>query len=346
MQPYKLNKNEKSVLYGLVSYPEYSDVQIAEKTGVKRPTVTKIKNKLREAGLYRTMNIPNYYAAGAKTILYYHNAMCTTPNKESLKKFREVIHAFSHVSVFNIRSGSVCLGLAVFNDYAHLQKTLDEIIEVTVAAGLLKNCSMFPFALQMTEFPIYLETTHLVDRAYALGINETSKRGVSIPEEPPKLSSKERSILEALVRYPDASDTFISDRLGVSRPTVSEKRGIFYSREILKKANVPDFVKLGYEIMCFFLIPYNRNLDNRAGVNTPQLVTEVLRPIILARRQVVCAGIFVARDYHEYSNLIEELAKRRNQNIDIVQEPIFTAISPRDIAEMHIDLAGPLREIR
>ena len=97
--------------------------------------------------------------------------------------------------------------------------------------------------------------------------------------------------------------------------------------------------------MCFCDIPYNSKLDAGAGIDTPELIQEILHPLFLACNSIECVAIFIAADYSEYKKLIEELTGRRNQTLEDVLEPQFTPISSQYLSDFSLQPASPMQRI-
>ena len=60
-----------------------------------------------------------------------------------------------------------------------------------------------------------------------------------------------------LTKYPEISDSKIGGEIGVSRHTVSRLRRDFVQNNLIRKINLPDLKKLGFEIMTFYHIKFD-----------------------------------------------------------------------------------------
>ena len=68
-----LTKNEKLVLYGLVRWPSLNDRELSKKIGIKRSTVTAIRNKLKREEYFKTTTIPDLKKIGYELITVLHS---------------------------------------------------------------------------------------------------------------------------------------------------------------------------------------------------------------------------------------------------------------------------------
>ncbi|UCH89709.1 MAG: hypothetical protein JSV49_03410 [Thermoplasmata archaeon] len=71
----KLSEKEKLVFYALMRMPEAVDGKIAEMTGISRPTVNSIKERLHHEGIIKELKIPNMMELGFELIVLSHNTL-------------------------------------------------------------------------------------------------------------------------------------------------------------------------------------------------------------------------------------------------------------------------------
>lgn len=64
MDEEELSNKEKTVFYGLVRHPDLSDIELSRKINASRMTIGKIRKKLEQDGMVRTINIPNLAQIG------------------------------------------------------------------------------------------------------------------------------------------------------------------------------------------------------------------------------------------------------------------------------------------
>jgi DNA-binding Lrp family transcriptional regulator len=84
-------------------------------------------------------------------------------------------------------------------------------------------------------------------------------------------------ILAELMKNAKASDRALAKRLGVSQPTVTRRRARLEEQGIIKEYTViPDFPKVGYNIMAISLLKYETNV----GIDDIREAREKAREIV------------------------------------------------------------------
>jgi PAS domain S-box-containing protein len=94
-----LTEKDKTVLYGLVRYPEYNDIELAKKLRIKRSTLTSIKNKLSRAGFYTTLRIPNLPVLGYELVSISYGNFVLSNDKEEKDVFKKELAYPEYVSI-------------------------------------------------------------------------------------------------------------------------------------------------------------------------------------------------------------------------------------------------------
>jgi DNA-binding Lrp family transcriptional regulator len=86
-----------------------------------------------------------------------------------------------------------------------------------------------------------------------------------------KLKDIDRKILSLLTRHSKASDRQIAREIGVSQPTITRRSTKLEETSINTYTIVPDFLKLGYQIMAFTFVKLR---SYPAAEKTEALVTK------------------------------------------------------------------------
>jgi hypothetical protein len=90
----KLTPKERRVLYGIVKYPDLSDKLVARKVDVTRQTVNRLKREYEDAGLVRTMRIPNMNRIGGEIIVFalsrFNSMMTMDKRKKGISMVRRM----------------------------------------------------------------------------------------------------------------------------------------------------------------------------------------------------------------------------------------------------------------
>ena len=71
------------------------------------------------------------------------------------------------------------------------------------------------------------------------------------------LTEKEKLVFYGLVRWPDLNDSEISEKIDVKRPTIASIRKRFEREQLYEVVNIPNFEKLGCELLTVRYAEYN-----------------------------------------------------------------------------------------
>jgi DNA-binding MarR family transcriptional regulator len=144
----KLTKKEKSVLKGLVMYPESSDKDIAEKIDASRQAVSTMKRRFEDAGLMKTVRIVDLQKIGYSIYAVAHSAFtpyATMEIRESgIKVVRESIPA-----VLNMASNPENVMLAPVLNYDEFHKLRTEAVRYYMEKGFMSeepSITLFPLS--------------------------------------------------------------------------------------------------------------------------------------------------------------------------------------------------------
>ncbi len=123
----KLSQVEKQVYYGLIRYPESSDVAIAKKISIGRHTVGNLKKKFEEEKLITTIRIPNMNKLGLKILaLTYSKFNPKNPLEMRKEGVNMILRNFPNILM--ITSNLESINLFVLRDFHEFQNVKDSII--------------------------------------------------------------------------------------------------------------------------------------------------------------------------------------------------------------------------
>ncbi|MEE9116405.1 MAG: hypothetical protein V3U09_05845 [Thermoplasmata archaeon] len=144
----KLTKKERSVLKGLVMYPESSDKHIAEKIGASRQAVSTMKRRFEDAGLMKTVRIVDLQKIGYTILAVAHSVftpLATLESRESgVKVVRESIPAF-----LSIASNPENVMLAPVMDYDEYHRIRTQVVRYYMDKGFMSEeprVTLFPLS--------------------------------------------------------------------------------------------------------------------------------------------------------------------------------------------------------
>jgi DNA-binding Lrp family transcriptional regulator len=129
-----------------------------------------------------------------------------------------------------------------------------------------------------------------------------------------------------LVSYPELSDNDIGKEIGVSRHTVSRIRRKFEKNSLMSKITLPNFVKLGFEILAFYHIRFDpRNPPDMDDDEAASLISD--STVFLASRRFEAVMISIYKDYDDYKTDMMKIMQVLKENQWIAEDPIIRTYS-------------------
>jgi DNA-binding MarR family transcriptional regulator len=123
----KLSQVEKQVYYGLIRYPESSDVAIAKKISIGRHTVGNMRKMFEEEKLITTIRIPNMNKLDLKILaLTYSKFNPKNPLEMRKEGIKMILRDFPNILM--ITSNLESINLFVLRDFHEFQNVKDIII--------------------------------------------------------------------------------------------------------------------------------------------------------------------------------------------------------------------------
>jgi hypothetical protein len=125
-----------------------------------------------------------------------------------------------------------------------------------------------------------------------------------------------------LVKYPELSDGHLGKKLGISRHTVSRLRRDFEQKNLMKKSNLPNLRKLGFEILTFMHIQFDpRNPPDMEKDEATVLMSE--STIFMASRRFETVMLFVYSDYDAYKQDRNRIMQVLKENKWVTKDPLI-----------------------
>jgi len=326
MKKFDLTDKEKLILYGLVKYPQMTDKQLSEKFDLNHSTVTSIRHRLRKKEYFRTLIIPRLQNMGCEMLVaIYTNFSPLIPLEERVEITGKTIEVFDEI-FFSIGEQDKGFSLSLAKDYATIGKINDIRTQTFGGRGLLENeyPNMVVFPFEISAIHNFFDFAPLLRSSFALDL-ETDEvaRDVSFRnKEDVSFSDTEKDVYCMLVRYPELSDGAVGSELGVSRHTVSRLRRGFEEDNLIRKINLPNLKKLGFEILTFFHIRFDpRNQPDMEKYEASLLMGD--STIFLARRMFEAVMISVYGDYDEYKQDKTRIMQVLKENKWIAKDPLI-----------------------
>jgi PAS domain-containing protein/DNA-binding MarR family transcriptional regulator len=236
-----LTDKEKIVLWGLCRYPLLNDGVLSEKLKIRRSTLTAIKNRLRERGLFSFYYIPNFNKLGCQ--------FCSFVDGSIGKVSRDVGFDLSfakdipEVILCNFQDKKFFFVL-VSDKYVLLKRFLSNFIkknEKTLKFGL-KDLTFFYDLdkIEMLGFADFINSVFSLKMKNGKNVYNFGSNVVC------DLNINEKRVFHSIIKHPEDSSSKISERIWISKPTVIKIRKKLLNEGYLYPLVVPNVRKLGY----------------------------------------------------------------------------------------------------
>jgi len=334
MEKPELTKKEKLMLYGLVKYPKLTDRQLSEKLNLKHSTVTSIRHRLKENGFCRKLIIPRLQNMGCKILaVIYTNFSPLTPLEERVKITGKAVEVFEEI-FFSAGVQDKGFSISLAEDYATIGKINDIRTQTFGRRGLLEDeyPSMIVFPFDISKIYRFLDFAPLLKQSFQLDqISDEPVQNIGFANTKEVMfSNTEKKVYCVIIHCPELSDSKIGEKIGVSRHTVSRLRKGFEKNNLMKKVNLPDLKKLGFEILTFFHIRFDpRNSPDIEKDAASLLMND--STIFLASRMFEAFMLSVHIDYDDYNRDKTRIMQILKENKWIAKDPLIRTYSLNEL---------------
>ena len=330
MKKTELTKKEKLMLYGLAKYPQLTDKELSDKLDLKHSTVTSIRHRLKESEYLRKLIIPKIQSLGCEMlVVIYTHFSPLIPLLERIEITGKTIEVFDEIFL-SVGEQDKGFSLSLSKDYATIGRINDIRTQTFGGRGLLEeeypNTVVFPF--EISKIYRFFDYSPLLRRSFELDLEtETEVENVEFRStEDTVFSDTEKNVYCMLVSYPELSDNDIGKEIGVSRHTVSRIRRKFEKNNLMSKITLPNFVKLGFEILAFYHIQFNpRNPPNIDDDEAISLMSD--STVFFASRRFEAVMISIYKNYDDYKTDMMKIMQILKENQWVAEDPIIRTYS-------------------
>ncbi|MFH1223024.1 MAG: Lrp/AsnC family transcriptional regulator [Pseudomonadota bacterium] len=329
----KLTDKDKLVFYALTKWPQLNDIQLSQKIGIKRSTIAAIRNKLEKNKLYNTINVPDLERIGCELLTVRYgsfNPLCTYLMREkysSTYKFPEVF--------FKRSTDRQRIALNAAKNFTEVKEYIDYSNRIYGEQGFLTDEGIvhvfFPF--KISRISSFFDYVPLLKQHFNLDIE--SERVVldnDLKEHrPADLTEKEKLLLYALVKYPQLNDNELSQKVSITRQSVSSIRKRLEEDGLVKTINVPNLTALGLQVMAFTHVLVNpKSTLNMRKHGILKILSQGVHIFhISGNLEFVLISHF--KDYPEYARSFEEIVSYYKEHDLLLKEPITRIFLNEDI---------------
>lgn len=331
-----LTPKEQIVFYGLVKFPELNDKNLSRKLKIKRPTVTAIRNKLKKQNFYSSHVIPGFKLLGYELMTFIwgkSSMLAPLEEKMEIPTIKKAMQAPE--TVFQIATDNEFFTFLIFKNFTEFKKMDEEW------AHVYKKYSSKEHDVKIVHFPFEIsETLSLFDyspllkKLFKLEFEEEKKAPkpkTSKPNPLIELKEREKTILSALVKYPQLNDTEIAKKINTTRQTFSKIKSKLIKQGAIKLVNEPNFKKIGCELFVNIHSKFNPQIDSNK--RRPLLEKSKKKcPMVFdveSNTEEVCASLF--EDYLSFKIAQDELEKTHKENDLLLKDPTTQIIPIQQI---------------
>ena len=326
MKKFELTEKEKLVLYGLVKFPKMTDKNLAENLQLKHSTVTSIRHRLKEKEYFRRLNIPKLHKMGCEMlVLIYTNFSPLIPLQERVNITGKTIEVFEEI-FFSGGEQDKGFSLSLSKDYATIGRINDIRTQTFGDRGLLEEeypyMVVFPF--EISKVYRFFDFAPLLKKGFDLSeqsLIDDKKFGFG-KNDNVVLSDTEKNVFCMLVSYPEFSDNDIGRELGVSRHTISRLRRKFEERRLISSIVLPDYIKLGFEILALYHIRFDpRNPPDMENDDAVSLMDD--STVFFSSRRFEAVMLSIYRNYDDYKSDMMKIIQILKENQWIAEDPMI-----------------------
>ena len=141
-----------------------------------------------------------------------------------------------------------------------------------------------------------------------------------------KLKDVDAKVLVGLMKNSKISDRKLADSIGVSQPTVTRKRVKFEEMGLLEYTAIPDFEKLGFEIMAFSFYSWTPEANKELAQHREEMLKKL--PAFLSKHPNICFTsngqgfgmermmISLHKNYSDYAKLMNDVQEEWGTYLD------------------------------
>ena len=320
-----LTSYEKKVLYGIIRHPNANDREIAEEFGLKQSTVAAIRKRFREEEYYNLVAVPMLQNFGAEMmVVIYTNFNPVIPLEKRIRITEEKIEASEEI-FFSIGEEDKGFSISFSKDYTSIGKINDIRTKTFGQLKLLEKEYpkevVFPF--EISKIYRFFNFVPLLSKLFNI---KNGRDEVFFEVKKKNLSKKEKLVFCEIVENPDLPCKEIAEKLGITRHTVGKIKKKFLSNNSIKMLAIPNFKKLGLNILTFYHISFDPH-------NPPDFEKDEIKELLnneiifFATRRFECIAISLHKNYESYKMAKMEIMQKLKEKRWIAHNPMIRTYS-------------------
>ena len=345
-----LSDREKRVLYEIVKHPEFTDNNLAERTGIKLSTVTAIRRRLNKNGMYKMIRIPDLQLLGAELLAVNYSVYnATAPMEKRLETGRKF--AREHKEVFwAINEYVQSVAFHFSRNYTDILSNIIELETHHTEKGYLDEggIDLMVFSFKLSQVPYFFDFAPLL--ANSFGFSEEDENGGGMRSryghddheqdmaEVPNLTPLGKKVYYNLVKYPEMTDTELAEIISVSQRTITKLRKYFEEEGLMQAVIIPNLEKLGFKMLVFDHAKLNLKVKGDQRNIILHSLMGIKPPITFIAGSSDVVVLTVYEDFATYRRSINRFAEVYKYEKIFIKEPkrLLFSISEMDMIKDHI----------
>ena len=258
----RLREKDKLVLQGLVHHVDLTDVELAEKIGVKRPTLTGIKNKLLHDGVIQQTVIPNFQSLGCEVLRIMVGSFSSSIDlagmgslyQNSARQFPEIVYSISSKRYF--------FAVLVGQSYTDVDDASEGFIRKLELNNILDSSESLDFSFKRSSLSQLFNYSQLLADCFKLKAVGSMSEPFNAPIQR-KVSGNEALVLEAVVSNPFGADALIARKTGLDRMTVRRIKSNLLKDGFYRNARIPSISSAGLNLQVAAIFKLDHNFKGR-----------------------------------------------------------------------------------
>ncbi|MCX8173436.1 MAG: winged helix-turn-helix domain-containing protein [Thermoplasmata archaeon] len=256
-----LTPKEKYALYYIMKYPTSTDKELAKMTRLKLSTVTAIRRRLRNMGIYRGVNIALMPNMGAELLTVSYGSLNRLVKGVGENFYKEI----GKNTFYMLTDGMADIAIGYEKNYTGALKTSESFKAAMQAKGLpLENWNTVFFPAEGTYVFNFFEYAPVVRTMFNLEVSASERKVEPHPlfgvKEVISLTKKERLGVAGFLAAPEGTDVVVSDKTKLSRQAVASMRRRFAGK-VIQPARDLSIEKLGLELIAFTHDRFNIGIE-------------------------------------------------------------------------------------
>jgi predicted transcriptional regulator len=128
--------------------------------------------------------------------------------------------------------------------------------------GIKIHPSVHHFPLEISSITNFIDMSYHLKQLFELDVIHKPIENTFLKTKPRYLKNNEKSVLYAMIKYPEASISALADATKLAKPTIINTKKRLIMQGFVQKRVIPNIKKLGYELFTFSHLKYKPNITN------------------------------------------------------------------------------------